>query len=251
MNNLIEGYLQEVRRRLPANVDKDAIIAELRTHLEDRVHERAAVEPGAEGPDREAAILAVLHDFGDPADLALAYDDESPVLRRTSGDVALRLTKDVARGAGRAVAGAGRVLRPVIVTLLIVTGSLVGIALVAGIVLFDDIRDLAERHAPEPVYDHHRHCDFVCAETISESFYVGQGAREVRLGTDVSAEAGSLRVVIRDPTGATRLDRTYGPGDDIRLDHTAEPRTGTWTATLTYTDFTGRASVDAWTLGLS
>ncbi len=249
MTALIESYLQDVRRRLPGTADKDAIIAELRTHLEDRIAERGA--PSQTPEQQQAIVREVLRDFGEASELALAYENDSPVLQRSGGEVALRLTKSAARSAGVAVAGASRFLRPILITLMIIVGSVAGIALVAGIVLFDDIRELAERHAPETVYDHHRHCNMACNETLNESFYVGPGAREVRLGVDIDASSGTFRVIIRDPDGAVRLDRLYSAGDDVRMDNTVAPTSGTWTTQLTYGAFQGQASVEASTLGLS
>ena len=64
--NLIERYLHEVRRYLPAK-NREDILAEIRSHLTDTLEERVKGEPGEED------MAALLKEMGSPRKLAASY----------------------------------------------------------------------------------------------------------------------------------------------------------------------------------
>ena len=64
--NLIERYLHEVRRYLPAK-NREDILAEIRSHLTDTLDERVKGEPGEED------MASLLKEMGSPRKLAASY----------------------------------------------------------------------------------------------------------------------------------------------------------------------------------
>jgi len=70
--NLIERYLHEVRRYLPAK-NREDILAEIRSHLTDTLEERVKGEPGEED------MASLLKEMGSPRKLAASYPGGDPL----------------------------------------------------------------------------------------------------------------------------------------------------------------------------
>lgn len=72
--NLIELYLEEIRRQLPSR-NRDDILKEIQSTLMDTIEDRNP-NPGAE-PDTET-VKAVLKEFGSPRKVAKRLSGRSP-----------------------------------------------------------------------------------------------------------------------------------------------------------------------------
>lgn len=76
--SLIERYIQQVERRLPARI-RDDVAAELRSSLEDALEDRRAAEPERKR-DEEELERELLRDYGPPDRMANSYLSDEDVL---------------------------------------------------------------------------------------------------------------------------------------------------------------------------
>ena len=250
MNHIIEGYLSEVRAHLRTSAaEKDQIIRELRTHLEERVREARGAHPDRE---TEALTREVLERFGNPHELAIAYTPEGATeLRLPSGETVLRVGKAVGRGTGKVLKWVG-------------VGTLALGLIVAGLGIwaFYEVRPyvegIIEQNVQEPVYRYTEHCrDAPCqGQAVNQTFYVQPGARYVSFDLwasvdDAVPEGGSVAVQILDPDGTTRFSRTLAlePGGHLSEDARWAPVSGDWRVEITYADFQGRVHLSVETAG--
>jgi hypothetical protein len=72
-NDVIDSYVEDVMRRVPAK-DRDDVGLELRGLLAEMLEDKAATEGAL--PD-DSMVLAMLRDFGTPADIAARYQPSS------------------------------------------------------------------------------------------------------------------------------------------------------------------------------
>lgn len=250
----IDDYLNEVKRHLAApKADKSRILDELRSHLTDQVND--AVAAAGSKADADAITRQVLRDFGEPRELALSYEPERTVIRDSKGEVALQVTRDVARGTGR-------VLKFTILTLLGIAGFVVLVGAFLTVFLADDFRELAQDYAPEPVYMHDRQCSDPCNGVMDESsFFVHGNAREVRFDLSVMpwpdtltdpGNLGTVRIQVTDPSGDVRFDRTFTGNEGQEASNIAwQPEQGDWSISYDYTLWRGAVDVEVWTVGLA
>lgn len=273
MTGLTENYLREVEHSLRADADrKRQIIDELRSHLQEKIDDikRANPERSYEDIERE-----VLHDFGSPRDLALAYEPEGvAVLKNNAGDTVLRVGQAVGRGAtyvatdlapraARAAGrNAGRALKVIGITLAILLVTALGVAGWAYYEVKPYLGAIAEDGLP--VYDYSESCSGTpCSGLLpAGSFYVKSEARQLRFELDIDpvhpsgAErgtphvgAGSVTVTVTDPTGVQAYNRTVlmTNGSSVRHDATWAALEGNWTVAIAFDGFQGDVRVEAYT----
>ncbi len=248
---MIDDYLQTVRRNLDLPMTRrDAIIDELRAHLDEAVQNEKAQDPGASDDDVQRRVL---RDFGDPRQLAASYDEGTSTVATPRGRVALEVTGSIARSTGK-------VLKFGILTILGIAGVVLVVAAFLVVFLADDIRDFAETHAPEPVFDHERTCTSPCNGALdSQSFFIHNNAREVRFefwispdpDNEVAAQLASLHITVTDPSGDVRFDRTFTGTEGHQHSHiTWSPEAGDWSIEYEYQNWEGSLDTEVWTVGL-
>lgn len=273
MTTIIEDYLREVEASLRVDATrKRQIVDELRSHLSDKVAEMRAAQPERSIFEVEQEVL---REFGNPRDLALAYEpDGTAVLTSAAGNIVLRVGKAVGRGAAAVGRGTGRAIKWIAVAI----GVLLVISLGVGAWAYYEVKPhLAEIiESTEPVYRYYESCPDVPCSGASDAdiFYVAPDARYVRFDLDVyrghvhldegetrEIPNGTLRIVVLDPEGAARYDRTfnatpsvsggsYGAGGgwsglaDQELSWA--PMAGNWSVQYTFHDFLGSIGVRAY-----
>lgn len=261
MNRLIDDYLREVETSLRVDAArKRQIVDELRTHLAEKVEEVARAEPGRTIPEIEQEVL---REFGNARDLALAYEPEGAiVLTNAAGDIVLRVDRAVGRGARVAGRGAGKALKWLAISL----AALLVIALGAGAWAYYEIKPYipAIIEQSEPTYQYFETCGPTpCSgEAAADVFYVRPESTSVRLNLnayyahdpddwDERLGNGSVRVVVTDPEGTMRLDRTFDMSAEGRAyyETTWVSAPGNWSIAYTFDAFVGRIDVNAYAIG--
>ncbi|MGB0652237.1 MAG: HAAS signaling domain-containing protein [Thermoplasmatota archaeon] len=243
----IKDYLNEVARHLNiGGTERRRILDELQSHLTDQVEELAREEPAT---DRRELQRRVLRDFGDPRELALSYEPNQTVIRRSGGEVALRITQDVARGTGK-------VLKFTAIAAL----ALIAIAMTAAVVLLlaygDDIQEQAQVHGQERAYYDSRTCSDPCQGSSSGgTFFVHEDVREVEFSYDLREHPdntllSSVKMTVTDPSGDVRFEQTFTNQDVSWTSMTWGPETGDWRIDYEFTAWEGTIRVDVLTTGL-
>lgn len=242
MSDIIDDYLQEVRRSLEAGPrEKRQILRELRSHAEDRVDDLRSRDPDL---GREEAAQQVLRDLGSPRDLALSYGPEGKELKNDRGETLFRIGRAAAEGTKTVAKAVGIVLAVLLV-----------VALVVGAWAWYEVVPEAKTYAPYEVYDHSRNCqNNRCSSSATDTFSVHEDARDVKFEVSVlygSSNLGQVDIQVTDPSGNTRMDRTYSGsnGDSQSDDWTWGPEQGEWTVQVDYTAFQGTFSAHGWTIG--
>lgn len=258
MTRLIDDYLQRVGEGLRVDRPrKQQILDELRGHLEEKAREVQAAQPDLPREEVERRVLA---DFGNPHDLALAYEPEGvAVLTNAAGVVVLRLGEAVGRGARVVGRGTGRLLKGVAIALAFLL--VLGIGL--GIWAFYEVRPLALAIAEEaqPVYSYHESCpETPCNGSAgADVFYVKPEAARVRLDIDVGSAwhprgaerlpaQGNVTVTVTDPAGEVRLDRTFSLSNGTHASHEAvwAATAGNWTIAYRFEAFRGQVDLETY-----
>ena len=260
MSALIEDYLREVQASLRVDATRKRQIAdELRTHLTERVADELADDPSRPRDDVEREVL---RDFGNPRDLALAYEPEGgePVLLNQSGDIVLRLGRASARAAKAVGRGTTKVLK---VTAIVLAGLLV-VALGVGAWAYYEIKPYIPTivESQEPVYSYSEGCATACSGAYPpDTFSVREGAETVRFDlrvrydhdweTDERVGAGNVTVRIADPSGALRFERTLSVDNETRFHHEASwaSMPGNWTASYEFDGFVGHIELETYAYG--
>ncbi|HET6404676.1 MAG TPA: hypothetical protein VFH78_08515 [Candidatus Thermoplasmatota archaeon] len=270
MTTLIENYLREVEASLRVDAArKRQIVDELRTHLTEKVADLRASHPERSAFELEQEVL---HEFGNPRDLALAYQpDGSAVLTSAAGDIVLRVGHAVGRGARAVGRGTGAVLKWTAVAL----GILLAISLGVGAWAYYEVKPYIPSiiESSDPVYTYYESCvGTPCQGALpADTFYVRPEAQTVRFDLDVrpvrlseeQAAAvpanGSVRVVVADPSGEVRFDRTYelspmvegsAAGGRARQLLSWSAVEGNWTVAYTFTDFVGTVQAQTYAIRL-
>lgn len=268
MTSIIEDYLRQVEASLRADPDrKRPILDELRGHILDKVDDLARADPLRPREDIERDVL---HDFGSPRDLALGYEPEGHLLRNQAGEIVLRFGEAVGRGtrlvvtdigprAAKAVGrGTGRVLK----WFAIGVSALLVLAVALGIWAFYEVRPVVETlvEQSQPAYDYHESCPATpCNGALpGQVFYVSPDARQVRIEVDAyhwgsDPANGTVRVMVTDPEGATRLDRVFTVTNQSHAGHEARwaPMAGNWTVAYEFADFRGTIRVQTYATSVS
>lgn len=270
MSQVIDDYLDEVAAHLRGQrSDKEQVLRELRSHLEEQLADLSAEDPHSH-PDEIARHI--VQDFGDPEDLALAYDVEGrPELQLVpSGETVLRLTHVVGRGAevlGRGAQAVGRGTGTVLKWTAGILGVLLVLSILVGVWAFYEVRpyveDVVLRNTEQEVFS----LDETCRETActferpSQRFHVAEGARELRFRVDLWAVhdgssdqhvlEGQVEIHVRDPVGTTIFSRTFVLGEEGSLSQRAtwDPAPGDWRVDVNATGFQGHLAVEAATVG--
>lgn len=275
MTTLIEDYLRDVATSLRVDAArKRQIVDELRTHLTEKAAELRAADPTRSIFDVEQEVI---REFGNPRDLALAYEpDGTAVLTTAAGDIVLRVGKAVGRGARAVGRSTGTFLKWTAVALAI----LLVISLGVGAWAYYEVKPYipAIIDSSDPVYEYRETCSATPCNGLlpADTFYVRPEAQTVEFDLDVyrvrlsesqmenmSATNGTVRVVVLDPAGNSRYDRTfelaaassseYRSGSSAGSSHqqtswAAAP--GNWTVSYEFTDFVGTISVQAYAVSL-
>lgn len=231
---IIEDYLREVERHLAPGSDKASILQELRAHLGDKAADIRAQDPDVSPWDAERRAI---NSFGAPREVAAGYGALAQEPRRA--EVALALGRGLARGTGKVVKGIA-----IAIAFLLVFGAAV------AYVAWHEAKPVLESQMPRDVYAHHDRCATPCNQTASERvFTVYNGTRELHFAVQTLIEApqGSVRVVLRDPEGNVRYERTLVAES---LDQSFSERTslpvllGDWRVTTELAGFSGWLHLD-------
>lgn len=258
MTGIIEDYLREVESSLRVDrARRQQIVDELRAHLHEQAADLRRQRP--ELPETDVA-REVLASFGNPRDLALAYEPEgAAVLRNRAGEVVLRLGDAFGRGARAAARGTGVVLK----WFAVAVSALLVLAVGLGVWAFYEVRPVVETLVEQsmPAYVYREECGGTpCSGALpGDRFYVAPDAKQVRLDVDVhppwdgSANGtGAVRVWVVDPAGATVYDRTFAVRPDGSASHEMRlaPVEGNWTIAYEYDGFRGVVQVEAYATSL-
>lgn len=253
MTGIIEDYLREVEASLRVDrARKRQIVDELRAHLREKAADLQRQRPGAPRGDVEREVLA---DFGNPRDLALAYEPEGmAVLRNRAGDVVLRLGDAVGRGARAAARGTGVVVK----WFAVAASALLVVAIGLGVWAFYEVRPVVQALVDEgmPAYQYYEECRGAPCDAAmpGDRFHVDAGSRLVRFDVDVhppwgdaSNASGTVRVWVLDPRGEAVYDRTFAlsPGSAAGHEMRLSPVEGNWTVGYSYEGFRGVVRVEA------
>lgn len=255
MSSLIEDYLREVASALRVDAArKKQIVDELRAHLTEQAADLEQTRPGASRADVEREVLAR---FGNPRDLALAYEPEgAAVLRNQAGEVVLRLGTAVGRGARATARGASVVLK----WFAVAVSALLVLTVALGVWGFYEVRPVIEALVEQslPAYEHLKSCaPSPCDGNVTgDPFFVANDTKSVRLVIRSTTgppppggmDAGSVRVVVADAAGTIVLDRTFTAQDGIET--RLAPSEGNWTVSYDYRGFQGDIHVIAYAMNL-
>jgi hypothetical protein len=261
MTHLIDDYLREVETSLRVDAArKRQIVDELRTHLTEKADEVSAADP--ERP-RAQIEQEMLREFGNPRDLALAYEPEgTAVLTNQAGEIVLRLGKAVGRGAAAVGRGSARALKWVAIAL----AALLVVALGVGAWAYYEVKPFipAIIEQSEPTYQYFERCVATpCSGAApADTFYVRGEATTVRLDLNVYSVHteddwdrhvgnGSVRIVVTDPAGEVRYDRSLNVTEEgatfYETSWTAVE--GNWTIAYSFDAFVGAIDVETYAIG--
>ena len=259
---LIENYLREVEASLRVDAArKRQIVDELRTHLTEKVNDVATAEPLRPRPEIEQEVL---REFGNPRDLALAYEpDGTAVLRDSAGDIVLRVGKAVGRGAAAVGRGTGTFLKWTAVALAVLLVISLGVGAWAYYEIKPYIPGMIE--SSDPVYQYFERCtETPCSGAPPpDTFFVRPTAQTVRFDINVYSvhldedwekhvANGTMRVVVTDPAGASAFDRTFNVTDEgsFRYETSWAAQPGNWSIAYEFTDFVGAIDVETYAVSL-
>lgn len=261
MTTIIENYLREVEASLRVDAArKRQIVDELRTHLTEKVADMQAAQPDRSVFEIEQEIL---REFGNPRDLALAYEPEgTTVLTNAAGDIVLRVGKAVGRGAVAVGRNTGTFLKWTAVAL----GILLVISLGVGAWAYYEVKPYipAMIESSDPVYEYYERCAATPCNGVlpADTFYVRPSAQTVKFQLSVYSVHpqdgdddrhvgnGTLRLVVSDAEGVARLDRVLNLTNEGYLHHEVSwaSAEGNWTVAYEYTDFVGAIDVQAYAI---
>lgn len=244
MTRIVEDYLREVEAALKTDgATKRQIVSELRAHIQEKMGDVSREMPGAT-PDEVART--VLRDFGNPRDLAVAYEPRETVIRKSTGEVILRI--------GRAV---GRGTKSFLKWTAIAIAFLLVLATGIGIWAWYEVKPIVEKNAPYSVYSYDEQCELSsCSSTpVEQSFFIHSGAREVRMDVHVTHDyvsVGAVKITVKDPSGTVKYDKTFtsSSGRTASQEVAWGPAVGDWHITYQFTGFDGNVGIRIYTLGL-
>jgi uncharacterized membrane protein len=239
-NRILDDYLAAVRRQLGSlpRAQRDEVLRDIRSHLGEKVRELRQADSRLSADE---AMLQATHDFGDPADLGVAYGASGGVVRKSTGEVLLR----VAALTGKA---AGGVLKWIVIAILV----LVALAVVAGIaVLFVAggvlvaYQDEIASSVPRPIYGYSEEWDLASSQAAmrTDAFQVSTDATGFDLLVDIRPEAGCLPLIVFAPDGTQAYSNGQGCQDTGQHLHFSQQ--GTWRIQYTFVAFSGSVDVAA------
>lgn len=213
-NKILDEYLDRLRSALaalPAD-ERDAVLAETRSHLEEAIHARLRMDPSA---GRGRVTLEETVAFGDPAEIAAA--------RGAASQAAAKRPRRWPRWASYGVA--------VVVVLLVAVVAI----------------DLVNKPAQYTAYQRDNVLEAHTA-SVNDTFEVRPRTQTLAVTIVVERESGCAGVRITDPTGEVVLDQWDACGD-VRRSVEAKPsltgRVGEWRVEVRHRDFTGSILVHA------
>jgi len=260
MSRLIDDYLREVETSLRVDASrKRQIVDELRTHLAEKVEDVAQGDPSR---PLAAVEQEVLREFGNPRDLALAYEPEgAAVLTNSAGDIVLRLGKAVGRGARVVGRSTGTALKWIAIGL----AALLAVSLGVGAWAYYEVKPFipAIIEQSEPTYQYFERCAQTPCNGAPppDTFFVRPEAKTVRL--DLNAYSvhpsddrsehvanGTVRVRVTDPAGEVRFDRPINMSGDAATYYetswSAIP--GNWSVAYDFDGFVGAIDVETYAI---
>lgn len=274
MTTLIEDYLREVEASLRVDAArKRQIVDELRTHLTEKVADMQATMPERSVFEIEQEIL---REFGNPRDLALAYEPEgTAVLTNAAGNIVLRVGKAVGRGARVVGRSTGTFLKWTAVALAVLLVISLGVGAWAYYEMKPYIPALIDSN--DPVYEYYEICSATPCNGAApaDTFYIHPEAQSVRFDLDVHpvrvsderadnmSTNGTVRIVVADPDGGVRYNRTFelaplrasehryassGGASYQEMSWAAVP--GNWTVSYEFHDFVGSVSMTTYAVSL-
>lgn len=239
-NRILDDYLAAVQRQLGflPRRQRAEVLRDVRSHLEEKVRELRQADSRLSADE---ATLQATHDFGEPADLGVAYGASGGVVRKSTGEVLLR----VAALTGKA---AGGVLKWTLIAVLVVLGLAVAVGIavlfVAGGVLVA-YQDEIAASVPRPIYTYSAEWaapEFQAA-TRTDAFQVSTDATGFDLLIGVGQENGCLALTVTAPDGSQAYSNGQGCQDTAQQLHFAQQ--GTWRIQYTFAAFTGSVDVTA------
>jgi hypothetical protein len=249
MNRILDDYLLDIRTQLlhlPYK-DQDAVMAEVRAHLESDMADRRRRDPRLT-PD-ELALQATAA-FGAPDEITVRFGPTGGLVRKSTGEVLLRaavLTGRAAKATGRAAGrGAKAVLKWTAITALIVFTA----ALIVGMVVLVEYKDtiakgVQQEMGTRSIYDH----DGTWAvgnpqgSIHTDSFELSQQADHMDIGVSTTPQMGCVAIQLTDPAGAIVYQN--GQGCSAVGEHLSFSQHGTWKIQYTFVAYTGTISVHA------
>lgn len=227
-NKILEEYVGRVRAELHALADdeRDAVIDEMRAHLEDAISQRMAVDGYT---DLEAATLAETRAFGEPAEIGAARGVAASAEPAVPPTLPTRPPRRFPRWAPYAAAG------------LIVLVAFV-VAANAG--------NSTEYFGKQFLFGEPYQAKLNATNQtgmINESFVLPEGTDHFRLHALVEPVAGCVGVRVTDPHGSFVLNEWDSCGamnHTITLDPENSGKIGRWQVEVRYTNFTGTLAIE-------
>jgi hypothetical protein len=249
MTRILDDYLLDIRTQLlhlPYK-DQDAVMAEVRAHLESDMADRRKASPRLS--EDELALQATAA-FGAPDEITVRFGPSGGLVRKSSGEVLLRaavLTGRAAKATGQAAGrGAKAVLKWTAITALVVFVA----ALVVGTTVLLAYKDtiakgVQQEMGTRSIYDHNGAWAYgdPHTATLTESFQVSEQADHVDVGIFTSPTMGCLAIQLTDPGGAIAYQN--GQGCAAAGEHLSFTKPGTWKVQYTFVAFSGRLLVQA------
>ncbi len=239
MERSIEDYVNRVgrnMRRLPKH-ERYAIQREIHQHLVEDTERRVA-----DGATPDDAVQAAITAFGEPSDIALAYDD-NVLVNETTGQTVLRLAAATGKAAGRGARGVlkwgGIITASVIGIMLVLTIAVLGLAGTALVVFEDEITEAT----PRPVYIYSGDWDTAEAHNNvrSDQFSINSEVKEFKVIIDSAPDTGCVSITLTSPSGAESQVNGNGCEDTHYASTFVEK--GTWSIRYVFLGYTGSVDV--------
>jgi hypothetical protein len=244
-NHLLDDYLDDVKdqlKHLPAT-ERSQVLRDVKDHLNQEI---AALRKSNKGLSLDEATIKATHDFGDPRDLGVAYGSQGGVIRKSTGEVLLRVAVLASRGVARTVRTTVKWTGIVLLVLLALTVAVGITAAFIGADLLKEYKDEIATSVPRPIYGYSESWTLPDLQTTvrMDSFQVSTDARGFDLFFDLRPETGCLGVVVTNPSGTVAYQNGEGCDATSRQLHFAQQ--GTWSIQYTFAAFTGTAEAEAY-----
>jgi hypothetical protein len=247
MTRILDDYLLGLRTQLlhlPYG-DQDAVMAEVRAHLESDMADRRRRDPRLS--DDELALQATAA-FGAPDELTVRFGPSGGLVRKSTGEVLLR----AAVLTGRAAKATGRGVRTLLKWTGITAAVLLGVALVLVIVaafvgtnLATTYHDQIAESIPHPVYSYSGAWGVSDAQANikTDPFAVPSDSRELRIRFTTAPTSGCIAIQLTSPSG--KVTMVNGNGCSAFNQESSYAETGEWRVQYTFVGYAGSLSAHA------
>ncbi|MEK6986450.1 MAG: hypothetical protein AABX89_08760 [Candidatus Thermoplasmatota archaeon] len=211
---VLEDYLREVKQQiahLPFR-ERDAIAREMKAHLQSEVKRLRSEEPGLSAD--EAALRATAA-FGEPEELGIAYGPHGGIVRKSSGDLLLRVAVLTGRGAVATAKAAGRGARSflkwtgIVALILLVSGLILGVtALIAYSGTVEKLADKATSFVQRDLILRSDSYPEPTTSMFQDSFSIRPNTIKSQIFIQQQGDLGCLWYTITGPDGETLADTT-------------------------------------------